>query len=96
VRLRPSAFPNLPSAVRDELEHRGCAIPQPFGENRPRNVVSGSFIAAGQTDWAFCAHVTKDQQFSYLVADESMRWTSLLMNLICNTCKWSLATGGDG
>jgi hypothetical protein len=52
VRLQPSAFPNLPSAVRDELEHRGCAIPQPFGVNQPRNVVSGSFVAVGQTDWA--------------------------------------------
>jgi hypothetical protein len=52
VRLKPSAFRNLPSAVRDELEHRGCAIPQPFGVNQLRNVVSGSFVAVGQTDWA--------------------------------------------
>jgi hypothetical protein len=52
VRLKPSAFPNLPSAISDELEHRGCAIPQPYGVNQPRNVVSGSFVAAGQTDWA--------------------------------------------
>src|SRR6266404_651311 len=26
VRLKPSAFPSLPSAVRTELEHRGCTI----------------------------------------------------------------------
>jgi hypothetical protein len=52
VRLKPSAFPNLPTAVRAELEHRDCTIPQPFGGNQPRNVVSGSFVVAGQTDWA--------------------------------------------
>jgi len=52
VRLKPSAFPNLPSAVRDELQHRGCTIPQPFGLSQPRNVASGSFVVAGQKDWA--------------------------------------------
>ena len=52
VRLKPNAFPNLPSGVRSELEHRGCTIPQPSGAGQPRNVASGSFVTAGQTDWA--------------------------------------------
>lgn len=52
VRLNPSAFPNLPPQVRAELERRGCTIPQPSGASQPRNVVSGSFVTTGQTDWA--------------------------------------------
>jgi len=52
VRLKPSTFRTLPSAVRTELEHRGCTIPQPSGGGQPQNAVSGSFITAEQTDWA--------------------------------------------
>jgi hypothetical protein len=52
VRLKPSAFPNMPAPVRVELESRGCTIPQPAGADHPQNAVSGSFISAGHTDWA--------------------------------------------
>src|SRR4030095_5737982 len=43
VRLAPSAFPELPVAVREELERRGCRIPQLGSAFRtpPANVVSG-------------------------------------------------------
>jgi hypothetical protein len=51
VRLKPSAFPDVPPAVRTELERRGCTIPQPASADNPKNAVSGSFIRAGQTDW---------------------------------------------
>jgi hypothetical protein len=54
VRLSPAAFPELPVAVRQELERRGCRIPQVgpgFGSSRS-NVVSGHFARAGQRDWA--------------------------------------------
>jgi hypothetical protein len=54
VRLSPAAFPELPVAVRQELERRGCRIPQlgpSFGSNRS-NVVSGHFARRGQRDWA--------------------------------------------
>jgi hypothetical protein len=57
VRLKPSAFSNLPPVVRTELEHRGCTIPQPAGADHAKNVVTGSFIAAGESDWAvLCSH----------------------------------------
>ena len=53
VRLSPSTFPILPSAVRTELEHRGCTIPQPYGELvHEMNVVSGKFESIRETDWA--------------------------------------------
>jgi hypothetical protein len=65
VRLKPSAFRNLPSAVRTELEHRGCTIPQPSGAGQPRNAVSGSFITAGQTDWAVLC--SRDKRSTILV-----------------------------
>jgi hypothetical protein len=53
VRLSPSAFPNLPAEVSTELGRRGCTIPQPYGARGPaKNVISGAFISAGQTDWA--------------------------------------------
>jgi hypothetical protein len=51
-RLKPSAFTNIPDAVRAELEHRGCTIPQPYGAAHPANIVSGRFTAAKQVDWA--------------------------------------------
>lgn len=62
VRLKPSAFPNLPSAVRTELEHRGCAIPQPAGAGYPKNAATGSFIASGQADWAVLCSRNKRSQ----------------------------------
>lgn len=40
-----SIFQSLPSAVRIELEHHGCTIPQPYGERvQEMSVVSGHFV----------------------------------------------------
>jgi hypothetical protein len=52
VRLRPSAFPEVPQAVRDDLERRGCRIPQTPGGDRWQNIVPGRFAAARASDWA--------------------------------------------
>jgi hypothetical protein len=52
VRLSPNTFPNLPVSIRNEMERRGCTVPQPFGSDRRRNVISGHFINATRTDWA--------------------------------------------
>ena len=52
TRLKPSAFPSLPSRVRTALERRGCTIPQPSNADHPQNVISGEFTDATQTDWA--------------------------------------------
>ena len=52
VRLKPSAFPDLPPPVRRYLERRGCEIPQTFFGKTPHNVVRGRFTSATQTDIA--------------------------------------------
>ncbi len=53
-RLPPSAFPELPSAIRQTLEHRTCRIPQIWeGWKVDRhNVIRGAFFKKRQTDWA--------------------------------------------
>lgn len=64
VRLSPAAFPELPVAVRQELERRGCRIPQlgPAFGSRRSNVVSGHFARAGQRDWAvLCSRADTSQ-----------------------------------
>jgi len=55
VRLSPSSLETLPSAVRTELERRGCTIPQASSAGRlsgPQNVISGHFHSTEQTDFA--------------------------------------------
>ena len=52
IRLSPSAFPELPGAVRRELERRGCVIPQAFSNRDPNNIVRGRFTSSTQKDWA--------------------------------------------
>jgi hypothetical protein len=53
-RLPPSAFPNLPPAVRQQVEARGCEIPQEAFDwgNKVNNVIAGEFAQRGQKDWA--------------------------------------------
>ena len=52
IRLKPREFRQLPSAVRKNLDARGCTIPQYPGTTPPHNVINGSFIAKGSRDWA--------------------------------------------
>ena len=54
MRLSPSRFAAVPSAVRTELERRGCLIPQPFTAKPERleNAIRGRFISPTGTDWA--------------------------------------------
>jgi hypothetical protein len=50
--LPVSSFPELPAAVRTELDRRGCLIPQTYEAHRPENVVHASFEKPGSSDWA--------------------------------------------
>src|SRR3974390_1098637 len=50
--LPPSSFPDLPDAVANELNQRGCLIPQTYQAHQPENAVHGSFQSAGSSDWA--------------------------------------------
>jgi hypothetical protein len=53
IRLLPlSSFPQLPSVVVQQLEERGCMIPQTYEAHSPENVIHGSFQKPGSSDWA--------------------------------------------
>lgn len=52
TRLSPDAFPQLPLNIRKNLRLRGCNIPQCFETRQPHNVIKGSFLKKGRTDWA--------------------------------------------
>jgi hypothetical protein len=64
VRLTPTAFPELPVAVRQELQRRNCRIPQvgPAFRSKRSNVISGHFARAGQRDWAVLCSRTDSSQ----------------------------------
>jgi len=50
--LPASSFPDLPAAVRAELDSRGCIIPQTYEAHRPENVIHASLERPGTSDWA--------------------------------------------
>ena len=52
VRLKPAVFAGLPPHVRQELERRGCVVPQSYPDRVPHNVVRGRFTSVAQTDIA--------------------------------------------
>lgn len=51
-RLPVSSFPDLPGAVVEMLNQRGCTIPQTYEAHRPENVVHASLERSGSSDWA--------------------------------------------
>jgi hypothetical protein len=59
TRLRPAAFPDLPVAVRKDLERRGCTVPQSFAAARAENVARGRFTSATGRDWAVLCSVAR-------------------------------------
>jgi hypothetical protein len=50
--LPVSSFPELPAAIQELLNRRGCLIPQTYEAHRPENVVHASLERAGSSDWA--------------------------------------------
>ena len=59
VRLKPSAFGELPAAIQRDLVRRGCTVPQPYTATRPENVIKGRFTSSKQTDWAVLCSVRR-------------------------------------
>src|SRR5262245_65534809 len=54
--LSPAAFPELPANLVQELQRRGCTIPQGGLLNKRINVIQSEFAKPGQKDWAvLCA-----------------------------------------
>ena len=55
--LPVSSFPDLPTAVQNTLNQRGCLIPQTYEAHRPENVVHASLEHPGSSDWAVLCSV---------------------------------------
>jgi hypothetical protein len=51
-RLPVSSFPELPPAVQNLLNERGCLIPQTYEAHQPENVIEASLERRGSSDWA--------------------------------------------
>jgi hypothetical protein len=69
--LPVNAFPQLPLKVAEQLEERGCAIPQTYEGYQPENVVHGSFSGAGTNDWAVLCSVRGEVSFLIFFGDGS-------------------------
>jgi hypothetical protein len=52
VRLKPAAFADLSTQVRQAIERRGCTVPQSYANPMPHNIVRGRFTSAAQMDVA--------------------------------------------
>jgi hypothetical protein len=50
--LPVSSFPDLPLSIQEQLNQRGCLIPQTYAAHGPENVVHGSLERPGSSDWA--------------------------------------------
>ena len=55
--LPVSSFPEIPPAIANTLNSRGCLIPQTYQAHRPENVIHGSFERPGSVDWALLCSV---------------------------------------
>ena len=50
--LPVSSYPAIPARIADQLNQRGCLIPQTYEAHAPENVVHASLQAPGSSDWA--------------------------------------------
>jgi hypothetical protein len=56
-RLPVSSFPELPAPIAQQLNRRGCLIPQTYQAYGPENVVHASLERPGSADWAVLCSV---------------------------------------
>lgn len=91
-RLPPESFPQLPAAVRADLRRRGCTVPQEPSDTQPHNVISGSFIARGTTDWAVLCSI--DRKSRVLVYRDGA--TAQVDDMAAVADKGFLQGGGNG
>lgn len=61
-RLPAAAFSFLPGLIRRDLEDRRCTVPQPWDVRGPKNIIHGSFTAAGVAEWAVLCSVRDTSQ----------------------------------
>jgi hypothetical protein len=59
VRLSPTTFTELPSAIVFDLQKRDCTVPQVPEIAGRHNVIRGEFAKPGQQDWAVLCSVNR-------------------------------------
>lgn len=59
IRLSPTAFPDLPLDIAEDLEARKCLIPQIWSYEQPHNVIRGHFKNSTQIDWAVLCSISR-------------------------------------
>lgn len=60
IRLLPvSSFPQLPAIVAQQLDEKGCMIPQTYEAHEPENVIHGSFEKQESSDWAVLCSISR-------------------------------------
>jgi hypothetical protein len=50
--LPVSSFPDLPAAIKEQLDLRDCLVPQTYEAHHPENVVHASLERPDSSDWA--------------------------------------------
>jgi len=65
LRLKPTAFRQLPKNIVLSLQKRNCTVPQTFSNSTPHNVIRGQFARRGQFDWAILC--SRDRVSSILI-----------------------------
>lgn len=77
-RLPINAFPDLPGTVVDQLEKRGCLIPQSYEAHHPENVVHASLERAGSSDWAVLCSADGDVSLMVFFGSAPVKPTVIL------------------
>jgi len=73
--LPPSAFPELPTNLVEELHRRECQIPH-VQKRKRGNVIHGEFLKPGQADWAVLCSMKKYTSLLVLGMDRSSKLSS--------------------
>ncbi len=75
--LPVSSFPELPAAIQEQLNLRGCLIPQTYEAHRPENVIHASLERPGSSDWAVLCSVRGTVSLLVFFGSDSSRPTTL-------------------
>jgi hypothetical protein len=72
-----SSFPDLPPAIQQQLDRRGCLIPQTYEARGPENVVHASLEHPGSSDWAILCSARGTVSLLVFFGDDSSQTFTL-------------------
>jgi hypothetical protein len=82
----PSTFPDLPVAVAQELQSRGCKVPN----KKSKSFIHGEFLKSGQSDWAVLCS-TKKSTSLLVFSSGSREGVAVLETMLRGFSKWSIS-----